>query len=77
MRGTFNCLNDKAFLSHTSVALPRLEAACRRALHFGTTRYKSLESILKNGLDREPLPQNDAPAAIPEHANVRGADYYH
>ncbi len=54
-------------------------SACRRALHFGTIRYKSLESILKNGLDRQALPQVDAPAAapLPEHANVRGADYYH
>ena len=56
----------------------RLEAACRRALHFGTTRYKSLESILKNGLDRQALPQADAPSAAPtpDHANLRGADYY-
>ena len=37
----------------------RLEAACRCALHFGTPRYKSLESILKNGLDRQPLPSPD------------------
>ncbi len=62
-----------------SFGAQRLEAACRRALHFGTIRYKSLESILKNGLDRQALPQADAPAAapLPEHANVRGADYYH
>ncbi|MCP4387374.1 MAG: transposase [Gammaproteobacteria bacterium] len=56
----------------------RLEAACRRALHFGTTRYKSLESILKNGLDHQALPPANAPAAtaLPDHANLRGADYY-
>jgi transposase len=56
----------------------RLEAACRRALHFGTTRYKSLESILKNGLDRQALPPADVPiaTALPDHANLRGADYY-
>jgi hypothetical protein len=57
----------------------RLEAACRRALHFGTVRYKSLESILKNGLDRQPLPN---PEAAPEsnaapHENLRGSTYYH
>ena len=62
-----------------SFGAQRMEAACRRALHFGTIRYKSLESILKNGLDRQALPQADAPEAtpLPEHANVRGADYYH
>jgi hypothetical protein len=62
-----------------SFGAERLEAACRRALHFGTLRYKSLESILKNGLDRQALPQAEAPAATsrPDHANVRGADYYH
>ena len=57
----------------------RLEAACRRALHFGTPRYKSLESILKNGLDRQPLPSPDRTPTPPllEHPNLRGADYYH
>ena len=62
-----------------SFGAERLEAACHRALHFGTTRYKSLESILKNGLDRQALPQADAPAAtpLPEHANLRGPEYYH
>jgi transposase len=61
-----------------SFGAERLEAACRRALHFGTLRYKSLESILKNGLDRQALPETDAPAAtpLPKHANLRGADYY-
>jgi hypothetical protein len=56
----------------------RLEAACRRALHFGTTRYRSLESILKNGLDRQPLPQDAAQKAtpLPMHTNVRGSEYY-
>ena len=29
----------------------RLEAACARALILGTHRYKSIESILKHGLD--------------------------
>jgi transposase len=62
-----------------SFGAERLEAACRRALHFGTVRYKSLESILKNGLDRQPLPSREDPATepLPTHANVRGAEYYH
>ena len=52
----------------------RLEAAARRALRLGGFNYKSLASILKNGLDRQSLPE-----AAPEpivHENIRGGDYY-
>ena len=53
----------------------RLEAACQRALKLNTYSYKSIESILKHGLDGQPLPEtNDAPTV--RHGNVRGADYY-
>ncbi|MDX1655918.1 MAG: IS21 family transposase [Candidatus Competibacteraceae bacterium] len=56
----------------------RLEAACRRALALNTCRYKSLESILKNGLDRQPLPEPpSAPASPQVHDNLRGPHYYH
>jgi len=55
----------------------RLEAACARALTLGTESYRSIESILKKGLDRRPLPE-PAPTQEPvQHENVRGADYYH
>jgi len=53
----------------------RLEAACRRALHFGTCCYRSVESILKRRLDEQPLEQ-ELPLKSPDHANVRGRDYY-
>ena len=33
----------------------RLEAACQRALTLGSHSYKSIESILRHGLDRQPL----------------------
>ncbi len=54
----------------------RLEAACTRALHIKSYSYKSVESILKNGLDQQELPglQSEQPAI--KHTNVRGADYY-
>ena len=55
----------------------RLEAACRRALHIGSARFKSIESILKHGLDREPLPKPKSPARPIDHDNVRGPKYYH
>jgi len=53
----------------------RLEAACVRAVATGCATYKSIESILKSGLDSQPLePTNVVP--LPMHPNVRGADYY-
>lgn len=56
----------------------RLEAACARALALGARRYKSLASILKAGLDRQPLPGAHQPElALPAHGNVRGSSYYH
>ena len=58
----------------------RLEAACARALALGSYSYKSVKSILKNGLDKQPLlpgtNDDQGPAPI-EHDNVRGPDYYH
>lgn len=57
--------------------LDRLNQACRRALILGSTNYKSVESILKNNLDRQPLPdQGEQNHQLPEHHNVRGANYY-
>jgi transposase len=54
----------------------RLEAACQRALPLGACSYKSLESILKHGLDRRPLPQQPEATAGPAHANIRGPHSY-
>jgi hypothetical protein len=54
----------------------RLEAACRRALAIGTCSYKSVASILKSGLDGQPLPPATAAAPRIAHENIRGADYY-
>lgn len=53
----------------------RVEAACARALTYNALSYKSVASILKNGLDRidAESPQNET---APSHENVRGAAYY-
>jgi len=56
---------------------PRLEAASRRALAIGSCSYKSVESILKNGLDRKSLPATTMETLAIEHDNLRGSDYYH
>jgi transposase len=55
----------------------RLEAACRRALRIGACSYKSIESILRQGLDRQALPEPAQPPLSIAHENIRGADYYH
>jgi hypothetical protein len=54
-----------------------LEAACHRALMIGTVSYRSIESILKNGLDSQPLPTPPAPSTPINHTNIRGSEYYH
>jgi transposase len=53
----------------------RLEAACARALHFGTCSYQSIKSILEKGLDRQPA-EPELPLNSPAHENVRGQTYY-
>jgi transposase len=56
----------------------RLEAACARALAMRLRSRRQIESVLKNGLDRMPLPalpQSDLTPAV-SHDNVRGAAYY-
>jgi transposase len=59
--------------------LDRIEAACERALVAGARSYLNVESILKCGLDQQPLTvaaQSDAEPPSLEHENIRGADYY-
>jgi transposase len=56
---------------------PRLEAACARALAIGARTYRQVESILRNGLDRLPLPGREPEDKAPiDHENVRGPNYY-
>lgn len=55
----------------------RLENAAKRAVAIGSTRYQSIESILKRGLDKQPLPTTDPNPTTPSsHSNVRGPHYY-
>jgi transposase len=53
----------------------RLEAACGRALRFGTCSYQSIKSILESGLDRQ-AEEPELPLTTTTHENVRGQDYY-
>jgi transposase len=55
----------------------RLERACTRALAIRAYSYKSVKSILKNGLDRQPLLfESTEQAQSPTHHNIRGKHYY-
>jgi transposase len=54
----------------------RLEAACERALSARAHSYRSIESILRSGLDRQPLPPERPQLRHRGHANLRGPDYY-
>ncbi|NLX12515.1 MAG: IS21 family transposase [Phycisphaerales bacterium] len=54
----------------------RLEQACRRALQVDACSYRCIKSMLKTGLDAQPIPA-DPPIAKPVvHVNLRGATYY-
>lgn len=54
----------------------RLESACERALASGAVRFKSIENILKSGLDRQPLVQEACVITMPRHPNIRGGSYF-
>jgi transposase len=56
----------------------RLEAVCQRAHKLHITTFKSIESMLKNNLDRTALAEQDATRQLPLlHENIRGPEYYH
>lgn len=53
----------------------RLEGACQRALGIGAHSYRSVVSILKAGLDQQPLqPKAKQPSIA--HDNIRGGGYF-
>ena len=73
-QGFRSCLGILRFA--TAHGPERLEAACERALAIGARSYSSVNSILKNNLDRRrPEPATDGPAIT--HDNIRGPRYFH
>jgi len=58
----------------------RLEAACKRSLHFGIITYRGIASILKNGCESLSLPELDdgteGGSHRLHHSNIRGVEYY-
>ena len=72
--GYRSCLGIIRLAKQYSIA--RVEAAAERALLTGACRYQSIKSILKNSLDRQPLPSPAEAATPPRHDNIRGAGYF-
>jgi transposase len=74
-QGYRSCLGIMRLAKH--YCPERLENACRRALIIKAFSYKSVKSILKNGLDQQPLlfdqTENTPPVT---HDNIRGKHYY-
>lgn len=54
----------------------RLETACKRALAGGVFTYRTIDSILKNNMDKLLYPEQPALFKTPDHDNIRGADSY-
>jgi transposase len=54
----------------------RLEAACARALKHNAVSWKSLQSILKHGLDQQAPDERQRVLDLPEHENLRRPAYY-
>ena len=74
------CIRNRAFAVAwascgwaNASARSRLEAACRRALALGAHAYKNVEAILKNDLDRKPLPPRN-PGTCPRSITTTCAD---
>jgi transposase len=57
-------------------SIERLENACARAVSIRSYSYKSVESILKKGLDKVPLQLDQAEGKSVDHQNIRGNQYY-
>lgn len=53
----------------------RLEAATLRALTINSPSYRSVQSILKNGLDKKNVVVETG-VTTPNHGNIRGPEYY-
>jgi hypothetical protein len=55
----------------------RIEAACARAIAFGSCSYRGIKNILSSNLDQQPLStKEDCQQTLPLHENIRGSHYY-
>ena len=74
-QGYRSCLGLKDLLR--AYGGERLEAACRRALDIRSLSYRSVKSILANGLGTGSPTTISTTLSLPgHHANIRGPGYY-
>ena len=73
-QGFLSCLGIMRLVKQYSAE--RVEAACGRALFLKAYSYKSVESILKNNIDKQELPESSSPEKQIIHYNIRGREYY-
>jgi transposase len=58
-----------------TVGKTRLEAACKRAIHYGDPRYRRIKDILNAALDKQPLPETPpVPKNTQEYLFARSAE---
>jgi transposase len=57
-------------------SLARMENAAERAVLTGAVSYRSVKSILRNGLDAQRAPLPPPPRPSPDHENLRGPEYF-
>ena len=53
----------------------RLNAACRRAIHYGSYKVRTLRNILENNLETQSL-ETSKSKTLGHHENVRGSSYW-
>jgi len=56
--------------------MARLDKACRKALYLGYCSYNAVSDILKNNLEEMEVQPELFSDLLPEHANVRGKEYF-
>ena len=71
----FKACNALILLQNT-YSKPRLETACQRAANVIRPTLKLITTILKKGLDKQPLLIEEDHSRIPVHANIRGSGNY-
>lgn len=58
------------------VGAQRLTNACRRAQSYGVYNYPIIVQILEKNLDQQSEDEQQLGHTMPQHHNIRGADYY-
>jgi transposase len=72
---SYNTCRGIIFLSK-NYGMARLDKACKKALYLGYCSYNAVADILKNNLEEMEVQPELFNDQLPEHANVRGKEYF-